>query len=124
MTSSDRRIAQWIDTLAIVAIVGLVLASLAAVSGCARFRAPTLAAAPTSVSRCEQLDDRAQLWGAIGGGTGALAGGAGLSTIASSDRTLRTSLAIGSIVMGALAAGASYLTRAATARYVEGGCGR
>ena len=120
-TQAIRRIAAHLDHLAIVGIAAMVV--LGMLAGCARM-ASTLGAAPATPARCAQLDDRAILWGGIGGASAALAGASGLSTVATDDRALRTSLAVSSVVMGAVAAGAAYVSRSSSERWASEGCGR
>ena len=103
---------------AVVVMVGVGL-----LAGCARM-AMTLGAAPASPERCAQLDDRAILWGGVSGASAALSGASGLSTVTTDDRTLRTSLAVSSVVLGAVAAGAAYVSRSSSERWAGEGCGR
>lgn len=117
-----RAIAIWIDGVFVAALVAMLAIALA-LGGCRTMR-PSVGGAPATPDRCAALDDRAMVWGGIGGAAGALGGASGLSTIVTDDRAVRTSLAVSAAVLGALAAGAAYVSRTATERYTEGGCGR
>ena len=89
--------------------------------GCSGFAPGNTIASP---ARCAALDDRASMWGAIAAGAGLLGGGTGLSTIASDDKAVRVSLAVGSLVSGALAAGAAYAAHESSQGYVEENCAK
>jgi hypothetical protein len=54
--------------------------------------------------RCRDLDDRQALWSGVAQGAGALAGGSGLSTVATDDDRARLALGVGAAVAGATAA--------------------
>lgn len=62
---------------------------------------------------CRSLDSTHRTAGLFGKGAAVLSGGAGLSTIATSDKDARLGLAIGSVSAGAVAAGAIFFSEAA-----------
>jgi hypothetical protein len=94
---------------------------LLAATGCTTLGGarPQLAGAPPPSDRCATLDDRHTLYGGLGAFGGALAGGAGLSTVATEDKGLRTGLAIGAVVAGAISVGAALVSQNAAAAYVR-----
>ena len=104
-------------------IVGAI--ALVVLSGCGHFRPASapLSGFVASPDRCATLDDRATWSGGVAAGAGLLAGGSGLSTIASDDKTARLSLAIGAGVMGAIAAGAAFFGHSTAQTFISEGCG-
>lgn len=91
--------------------------------------APSKSSAPPSVrfeaspERCASLDDRQSVWGAVGAGSGLLAGASGLTTIAVPNDGARLGMAITSAVLGAVAAGAEFFARDSAKTFVREGCG-
>jgi hypothetical protein len=70
-----------------------------------------LGAAPaSSAERCASLDNTRRTWGGVAKASAVLAGGAGVSTIPATDNKLETGLAISSVVVGAVAAAAVYVS--------------
>ncbi len=75
--------------------------------------------APPQSERCAELDDRAAFYGGAGKGAAVLAGGSGLATIATDDKTARMVLAISSASMGAIAAGAGWVSSSASTSWAR-----
>jgi len=114
--------------------VVLVLLCALALTGCAstltEARSERLSAAPSgkpagpalaAPERCESLDDRRTLWGAVAKGSAFLAGGNGLGAVTAPEDPpeLRTGLGIAGAAFGALAAGAMWLEQASDAAWVR-----
>lgn len=72
-----------------------------------------------SPERCATLDDRRQLWGAVGKASALLAGVSGISTIPVHDTTERDALAAGALGFAAIAAGAQVIAEGAGESWVE-----
>jgi hypothetical protein len=102
--------------LMLVAIMALLLPACAgslqsaadsSVAGAVRLPDGSLTA--DSRERCEQLSDRAQLWGGVSRGSAVLAGAQGIATIPVTSHDAQVALAIGAAVAATSAATASYL---------------
>lgn len=74
--------------------------------------------------RCIQLDDRHSMYTMIGAGSALLAGGTGLSTLASDNPTAKLTLALSSLAFGAIAAGMQAGAHKSAERFLSEGCGR
>ncbi len=106
----------------------LVLLSLSnATLGCGSLR---MGAAVNSSSflplpeRCMQLDDRHSMYTMIGAGSALLAGGTGLSTLASENPTAKLTLALSSLAFGAIAAGMQAGAHKSAEQFLSEGCAR
>lgn len=75
---------------------------------------------PDVASRCAELDDRHAIAGGIGKGAAVGAGAAGLATIPAKDKPdLQTGLAIGSVGLGVVSAGALFISDAASTSWAR-----
>ncbi len=77
-----------------------------------------------STERCEALDNRSVLWAGVAAGAGVLAGSGGFTAISVDGKNLQTGLALSSLVMGAVAAGAAVLSQRSAATFALEGCAR
>ncbi len=87
--------------------------------GCTGQLAPRAPFVPSN--RCESLDATHRTWGAIAKFGGVVAGAGGIATlpIDSDEKTLRGSVAISALAVGALAAAAVYIEQDAASSYAR-----
>lgn len=88
------------------------------------YTAALTSATPPSASRCETLDDRSTLFGGVGAAAAIGAGGSGFSTIGAEDKGMRTGLAITSVSLAMISAGATLVSQSSAKSFVAEGCGK
>lgn len=114
-----------VDRIAFAVVtIAVALPMVGGCLGCRSLGASAPKGTPAAQRRCAGLDSQHRAWGGVAAGSAVLAGSGGLGGVVVKDDAARLSLAISAALIGAIGAGAAYVSNSAAGQWGDEGCGR